>query len=169
MFRGTPGAAAVGTVTVALAVAVRPSAARAVIVNVVVPLTATDDDPDGPTAVPLIDADTALVVCQLTRAVPFACRVAVIWAVGAAVVGVTVALAVAVRPSAARAVIVNVVCDETATVAEPVKPTSVPLMLADVAFVVCQLTSAEVADCIVAVICAVGAAPPVRLIVASAE
>ena len=168
MLRGRPGAAAVGTVTVALAVAVAPFAPTAVIVKVVVPLTATDVDPDGPTETPLIDADTALVVCQLTSALP-PWRVAVICAVGGAVLGVTVALAGAVRPSAARAVIVNVVCEETATEAEPVRPTVVPLILADVAFAVCHDTSADVADCIVAVMFAVGAGEVPRLIVASAE
>ena len=60
---------------------------------------------------PLIEAEAALVVCQVTRAAQLFWRVAVICAVGAgALVGVTVALAVAVRLSAARATSVNVVC-----------------------------------------------------------
>ena len=53
----------------ALAVAVRPSAATAVIVNVVVPLTLTVADPDVATAIPLIEAETALVLDQFTAAV----------------------------------------------------------------------------------------------------
>ena len=97
-------------VTVALAVAVRPSAARATSVKVVWLETATEVDPLRPTTFPLITADVAFVVCHVTRAVVLFWSVAVIWAVGAGVaVGVTVALAVAVRSSAARATSVKVV------------------------------------------------------------
>ena len=157
MLRGTPGGVELSTVTVALAVAVRPSAARAVIVKVVVALTGTDVDPESPTSFPLIDAETALLVCQFTTAVSLFCSVAVICAVGAGVIGVTVALAVAVRPSAARATSVNVVCSETAMLVDPLSPTADPLIVADAAFAVCQVTNAVVLFCSVAVICAVGA------------
>ena len=65
-------------------------------------------------------AVAALLVCHVTSAVLLFCRVAVICAVGAgALVGVTVALAVAVRLSAARATKVNVVCAVTAMVVDP--------------------------------------------------
>ena len=154
MFRGTPGGVELSTVTVALAVAVRPSAARAVIVKVVVALTGTDVDPERPTSFPLIDAETELLV---TTAASLFCSVAVICAVGAGVIGVTVALAVAVRPSAARATSVNVVCPETAMLVDPLSPTAVPLIVADAAFAVCHVTNAVVLFCSVAVICAVGA------------
>ena len=65
-------------------------------------------------------------------------------------VGDTVALACAVAPPAPVATIVNVVVAVTVTVCEPLAPTAAPLIDADVALVVCQLTSAVLADCSVA-------------------
>ena len=62
-------------------------------------------------------------------------------------VGDTVALACAVAPPAPVTTIVNVVVAVTVTVCEPLAPTAAPLIDADVALVVCQLTSAVLADC----------------------
>jgi hypothetical protein len=58
----------------------------------------------------------------------------------------TVALAVAVCPAAFLAVIVKVVVALMGVVVEPFTGTEVPLMEADVALVVCHLTSATPAD-----------------------
>ena len=116
----------------------------------------------------MIVADVALAVCHVTSAVVLFWSVAVICAVGAgAVVGVTVALAVAVRLSAARATNVKVVCPVTATDVEPLRPTAVPLIVADVALAVCHVTSAVVLFWSVAVICAVGAGADERSTMAS--
>ena len=81
---GAVGAAGAVNATVALAVAVAPEALVAVIVNVVVALIATVVEPDVPTTYPLITALAALVVDQVTRALLFACRTAVMVAVGPA-------------------------------------------------------------------------------------
>ena len=54
-------------------------------------------------------------------------------------------------------------------VVDPLSPTAVPLIVADVAFAVCHVTNAVLLFCSVAVICAVGAAGAERLIVASLE
>ena len=65
-------------------------------------------------------------------------------------VSVTVALAWAVAPLALLATIANVVVAVTVCVCEPLAPTATPLIVTDVALVVCQLTSAVLADCSVA-------------------
>ena len=124
----------------------------------VVALTVIVDEPFRARAVPLIVADMALVVCQVTRAVVALCLVAVMLAVGAVVAGATVAVSVAVAPAAFLATSVNVVdvVELTDIVVEPLRATAVPLMVADMALVVCQVTSAVVALCLVAVMLAVG-------------
>jgi len=68
----------------------------------------------------------------------------------AALVTVTEALARAVAPPAPVATTVNVVFAVTVTVREPFVGTDEPLMVAAVALVVCQLTSAVFEDCIAA-------------------
>jgi len=159
MLDGAPGAAWVGTVTVALALAVRPSAAVPTNVKVVVALTVTLDEPESATALPLIAADAALVVCHVTVARLLAPNVAVICAVGAeTVVGVTVALAEAVWPTLFFATKVKVVWPVTVIVLLPARPTPEPLMVADVALPVCQVTVAALLAPMAAVICADGAA-----------
>jgi hypothetical protein len=57
---------------------------------------------------------------------------------------VTVALSVAVAPAEFLATIVNVVVALTGTVVEPSTGTAVPLRVAEVALLVCQLTTALV-------------------------
>ena len=146
--------------TVAVSVAVVPAAFLATSVNVVdvVALTVIVVEPLRLRAVPLMVADAALVVCQVTSAVVGLCLVAVMVAVGAA--AATVAVSVAVVPAAFLATSVNVVdvVALTVLVAEPFKATAAPLRVADVALVVCQVTSAVVGLCLVAVMVAVGAA-----------
>jgi hypothetical protein len=149
---GTPdplGGGVVGTVTVALAVAVAPEALRAVMVNVVVALICTVVLPLTGTDVPLIEALVALVVCQLTAAVLEPWSEAWMVAVGAPEGGgvfgtVTVALAVAVAPVALRAVMVKVVVPVMLTVCVPLTATVTPLIVADAALVVCHVTRALV-------------------------
>jgi hypothetical protein len=146
--------------TVAVSVAVVPAAFLATRVNVVdvVALTVIVVEPFRLRAVPLMVAEVALVVCQVTSAVVALCLVAVILAVGAVVPAATVAVSVAVVPAAFLATSVNVVdvVELTDIVVEPFRATAVPLMVADVARVVCQVTSAVVALCLVAVMLAVG-------------
>ena len=62
----------------------------------------------------------------------------------------------------------KVVCVLIVEVVDPPVATATPLMLALIALVVRQVTNAVVADCMVAVICAVGAGV-LRSIDASAE
>jgi hypothetical protein len=69
----------------------------------------------------------------------------------------TVALSLAVAPLALLATSLNVVVPLMAMVVEPLIATDVPLMVADVAFVVCQLTRALLVPDSVAEILAVGA------------
>ena len=92
-------------------------------------------------------ADTALVVCHVTRARVDVSSDAWIAAVGAGGPIVTVALAVAVAPLAFRATRVNVVVAVTAIVVEPLTGTAVPLSVADTALVVCQVTTAVFVPC----------------------
>ncbi len=148
--------------TVTFAVAVWPAVLRATIVNVVAPETAIPADPLGPTALPLMVAEVALVVDQVTLAQVGDSSVAWIVAVGAVVeppppLPPTVTFAVAVWPAVLRATIVNVVAPETAIPADPLGPTALPLMVAEVALVVDQVTLAQVGDSSVAWIVAVGA------------
>ena len=76
---------------------------------------------------------------------------------GVGEVAVTVALAVAVWPAAFRATSVKVVLPVTVTFDIPERATPVPLMVAEVAFVVRHVTVATLLAPRVAVICAVGA------------
>jgi hypothetical protein len=69
-----------------------------------------------------------------------------------------VTLSVAVAPLELLATIVNVVCPLTAMVVEPSTATEAPLRVADVALLVCQVTTARFVPCIVASMLAVGAA-----------
>jgi len=157
------------TVAVALREAVAPLELVATSVNVVVVAIVTGMDPLSATAEPFNVALTAFVVCHVTRAVVAFCMVAVIVAVGAGVgAGVTVAVALreAVAPLELVATSVNVVVVATVTDVDPLSATAVPLIVALTALVVCHDTSAVVAFCMVAVICAVGAAVA-RLMVAS--
>jgi len=157
------------TVAVALCEAVAPLEFVATSAKVVVAERVTDVDPLSATAAPLIAALAALVVCHVTRAVVAFCMVAVIAAVGAgAGAGVTVAVALceAVAPLAPVATSANVVVAERVTDVDPLSATAAPLIAALTALVVCHVTRAVVAFCMVAVICAVGAAVA-RLMVAS--
>jgi hypothetical protein len=127
--------AAVLTDTVAVSFAVVPAAFLATSVNVVdvVALTVIVAEPFRLRAVPLIVADVALVVVQVTSAVVALCLVAVMLAVGA--IAGTVAVSVAVVPAAFRATSLNVVdvVALTVIVAEPFRLRAVPLIVADVA------------------------------------
>ena len=116
------GAGAVVGVTVALAVAVRPSAARPTSVKVVCPVTVTDVEPLRVTAV-AVDRGRRRVgrLPRDQRGGVVLERRRDLRGGGGAVVGVTVALAVAVRLSAARATSVKVVCPVTATDVEPLR------------------------------------------------
>ena len=78
---------------------------------------------------------------------------------GAVVPADTVAVSVAVAPAAFLATSVNVVDVVALTdiVVEPSRLRAVPLMVADMALVVCQVTRAVVAVSLVAVMVAVGA------------
>ena len=111
-------------------------------------------------------ADVALVVVQVMKAVVGESSDALIAAVGGALVlppplvPPTVTFAVADWPEVLRAKIVNVVWPETAIPADPLGPTALPLMVTEVALVVDQVTVAQVEDCNVARMVAVGAEPP---------
>src|SRR4029453_5979701 len=114
-----------GDVALAVAVAVWPAAFLATSVKVVSPVTVTFVDPDRATPAPLIVAEVAFAVCQVTVATLFAPRVAGICAVGAVGVrapGLTIVTAVAVWPAALRATMVKLVSPFPVIVALPANP-----------------------------------------------